>query len=54
MTAHWKQIHFPTILSRYNLQSIFNADEFGLFLQALRNGTLELKGEKCTGGKHTK
>ena len=46
MTAHWKQTHLPTILSRYNLQDIFNADEFGLFFQALANRTLELKGEK--------
>lgn len=54
MTAHWKETHLPTILSRYKLQDIFNADEFGLFFQALPNKTLELKGEKCTGGKHSK
>ena len=54
MTALWKQTHLPAILSRYNLQDIFNADEFGLFFQALPNRTLELKGEKCTGGKHSK
>ena len=49
-----KQTHFPTILSSYNLQEIFNADEFDLFLQALPNRTLELKGEKCTCGKYSK
>ena len=54
MTAHWKQTHLPMILSRYNLQDIFKADEFDLFFQALPNRTLELKGEKCTGGKHSK
>ena len=54
MTAHWKETHLPTILSRYKLKDIFNADEFGLFFQALPNKTLELKGEKCTGGKHNK
>ena len=53
MTAHWKQTHV-TILSRYNLQDIFNTDEFGLFFQVLPNRTLELKGDKCTGGKHSK
>ena len=53
MTAHWKQTHLPTILSRYNLQDIFNTDEFGLFFQVLPNRTLELKGEKCTDGKHS-
>ena len=54
MTARWKQTHLPTILLRYNLQDIFNADEFGLFFQALPNRTLELKGKKCTGGKNSK
>ena len=49
-----KQTHFPTILSSYNLQEIFNADEFDLFLQALPNRTLELKSEKCTRGKYSK
>ena len=36
------------------MQDIFNAGEFGLFFQALPNRTLDLKGEKCTGGKHSK
>ena len=27
MIAHWKQIHLPTTLSRYNLQDIFNDDD---------------------------
>ena len=34
MTAHWKETHLPTILSRYKQKDIFNADEFGLFFQA--------------------
>ena len=54
MTGHWKETHLPTMLSRYKLQDIFNADKFGLFLQALPNKTLELKAEKCTGGKYNK
>ena len=44
----------PTILSRYPLENIFNADEFGLFYQCLPNKTLHLKGEKCSGEKHSK
>ena len=44
----------PTILSRYPLENIFNADEFGLFYQCLPNKTLHLKGEKCSGRKHSK
>ena len=53
MTAHSKKTHLLTILSRYKLQDIFKADEFGLF-QALPNKTLELKGEKYIGDKHSK
>ena len=44
----------PAILSRYPLEHIFNADEFRLFYQYLPNKTLHLKGEKCSGGKHSK
>ena len=35
-------------------RNIFNADEFGLFYQALLKKTLNLKGEKCSGGKSSK
>lgn len=54
MTAPWMETTLPTILSRYTLENIFNADEFGLFYQCLPNKTLHLKGEKCSGGKHSK
>ena len=47
MAASWKETHLPTILSRYKLEDIFNADVFGLFFQALPNKTLELKGENA-------
>ena len=47
-----KSVTPPTILSRYDLKDIYNADEFGLFYQALPTKTMELKGEKCTGGKN--
>ena len=33
---------------------MFNSDEFGLFFWVLPNKILELKGEKYTGGKHSK
>ena len=29
MTTSWRETHLPTILSRYKLEDIFNADEFG-------------------------
>ena len=54
MTAPWTETTLPTILSRYPLENIFNADEFGLFYQCLPNKTLHLKGEKCSGGQHSK
>ncbi|XP_057305268.1 tigger transposable element-derived protein 4-like [Hydractinia symbiolongicarpus] len=54
MTAPWSETTLPTILSRYPLEDIFNADEFGLFFQCLPNKTLHMKGDKCSGGKHSK
>ena len=54
MTAAWKETSMPTILSRYKLKDIYNADDFGLFYQGLPKKTLHLKGEKCSGGKYSK
>ena len=54
MIAPWTETTLPTILSRYPLENILNADEFGLFYQCLPNKTLHLKGGKCSGGKHSK
>ena len=53
MTASWEQTTLPTILSSYNLADIYNANEFGLFYQALPEKSLLLKSEKCVGGKHS-
>ena len=54
MTDPWKETTLQTILSNYAKTDIYNADEFGLFYQALPKKTLHLKDEKCTGGKHSK
>lgn len=54
MTASWEQTTLPAILSSYNLADIYNAEEFGLFYQALPEKSLHLKSEKCVGGKHSK
>ena len=35
VTAAWKETSLPTILSRYELKDIYNADDFGLFYQGL-------------------
>ena len=44
----------PNILSKYKLNQICNADEFGLFYRPQRNKFLYLKNKKCFGGKHCK
>lgn len=54
MTASWDEATLPTIFSNYKLEDNYNADEFGLFYQALPNKTLHLKSEKCVGGRHSK
>lgn len=38
----------------YNPCDIFNADETGLFYKLMPEKTLQLKGEKCSGGKRSK
>ena len=52
MTASWSNTYLPTILSKYELKDIYNADEFGLFYQALPDKSLHYKGKRCSGGKH--
>ena len=54
MIAPWTETTLPTILSRYPMENIFNADEFGLFYQCLPNKILHLKGQNFSGGKHSK
>ena len=54
MNAPWEQNTLPTILSRYDLNQIYNADKFGLFYRAQPNKSLHRKNENCIGGKHSK
>ena len=54
MTASWKETHLPTILFRYELKDILNADKFGLFYQALPSKSMHFKNERCSGGKFSK
>ena len=54
MTAPWNEATLQTLLSNYNLEDTFNADEFGLFYQCLPSKTYHLSGEKCSGGKNSK
>ena len=41
-------------MSKYDLNQIYNADEFGLFYRAQPNKSLHLKNENCVVGKHSK
>ena len=43
MIAPWKQTTLPTILSKYDLNQIYNIDEFGLFYHGQTNKFLHLK-----------
>ena len=54
MTAPWEEATLLTILARYQLKDIFNADEFGLFYEALPSKSLHFRGKRCSGGKHSK
>ena len=54
MMVSWSETELPTILKNYELENIFNADEFGLFYQQLPSRSLSKKGEKCSGGKRSK
>ena len=44
----------PTILTRYQLSDIYNADEFDLFYEALSSKILHFRKQRCSGGKHSK
>ena len=54
MTAPWKETMLPTIVSKYDLRDIYNADEFGLFYEGVPSKTFHFKGERCSGGKYSK
>ena len=54
MTAPWAETTLPTMLSKYELNQIYNADEFGLFYRAQPEKSLHLQDERCVGGKHSK
>ena len=51
---HGMKTCLPTVLSRYKLKDTYNGDEFGLLYLGLPKKTLHMKGEKCSGGKHSK
>ena len=54
MVVPWEQTTLPTVLSKYHLNQIYNADEFGVFYCALPNKSLHLKNKNCVDGKQRK
>ncbi|GBM90245.1 Tigger transposable element-derived protein 4, partial [Araneus ventricosus] len=44
----------PDLLQEYSPDSIFNADETGLFFKALLDKIAVFQGETCHGGKQSK
>ena len=54
MNAPWAETTLPTMLSKYELNQIYNADKFGLFYRGQPKKSLHLKDERCVGGKHSK
>ena len=54
MTVSWNETSLPTILTKYELNDIYNAGEFGLFYQAIPDKSLHYKGECCISRKHSK
>ena len=54
MMVSWSETKLPTILKNYELENIFNADEFGLFYQQLPSRSLSIKGEECLVAKDRK
>ena len=54
ISASWEETILPTILTRYQLSDIYNADEFDLFCKALSSKTLHFRKQRCSGRKHSK
>lgn len=52
--SSWVQESFEEILLEYQPSDIYNADETGFFYEMLPSKTLDLKGQKCHGGKLSK
>ena len=52
MTAAWLECTLPTLLSKYSLEDIYNADEFGLFYAAAPKTTLHFRTQSCKGEKN--
>ena len=54
IVAGWNKTTLQTLLSNYNLENIYNADEFGFCYQCLPDISYQFKTKKCSGGEHSK
>ena len=54
LTSPWEETNLPTILAKYQLKYIFNADEFDLFYKVLPSRSLQFRGKCCSGGEQSK
>lgn len=50
----WVSENVPALLEEFAMCDIYNADETGLFYEMLPCKTLDMKGQRCHGGKHSK
>ncbi|XP_064479138.1 tigger transposable element-derived protein 6-like [Ornithodoros turicata] len=50
----WREQEIVKLLSEYDPEDVFNADETALFFRLLPERTTAVKGEKCKGGKKSK
>ena len=50
----WINRTLPNLVEKYSPDCIYNADETGLFWKMLPESTLDIKGNKCTGGQQQK
>ena len=54
MVAAWNETTFPTWLSNYSLENVYNANKYGLFYQCLPNKSDQLKRKNVLERKHSK
>ena len=54
MESTWLETALPTLLSKFSLADIYNADEFGFMYATLPSVTLHFNNETCKGGKLSK
>ena len=50
----WKEAGIKDIISEYDVDDVYNADETALFYQLLPEGSLTVSGDACEGGKKSK